>query len=317
MGFAGGLILAVGSATWLVRRRQTLSPRLWWVCWLVPVVAVGLAILWAPHVLLLRKAFALLMMPVGLLWIALIAAWLRWRKEPQLKWGLGLLMIAYTLAGNGAIGSALMRNLEAPYQHLRPLQSEPGFDAVFVLGGGTRLTPSFEAQLGPSGDRVRLGAALYTAGLTRRLVTSGSGFYIRDVTQETTALWRLMGVPDTSIHKLPDARNTAQEIGLYADLIRRQGWRRVGLVTSARHMRRAQALARRHRLTMEPLPADFRAGPGGPDFLALIPDGHGFHTVGEACWEYLGILYGLLSALVHSPGDLASEAALQGVSAEL
>ena len=74
------------------------------------------------------------------------------------------------------------------------------------------------------------------------------------------------------------------------ELIREQGWEHVGLVTSARHMRRALALCDSYGLEMDPLPADFRSSTRPPSFLVLIPQAAGFQAVAIVCWEYLGVL---------------------------
>ena len=159
-----------------------------------------------------------------------------------------------------------------------------------MLGGGSGVTPTGDAQLGASGDRIRLAAALYRAGRTDLLVASGSGFDDRNLAAETFDLWREMGVPAGAIRQLPEALNTGQEVALYAELIRQEGWGHVGLVTSARHMRRALALSASHGLEIDPLPADFRSNTLPPSFLVLIPQARGFDVVAIACWEYLGVL---------------------------
>ena len=108
--------------------------------------------------------------------------------------------------------------------------------------------------------------------------------------RETSSLWSQLGIPDEVVVLLPGPLNTAQEIEAYTELLRIRGWRKVGLVTSARHMRRAQALAQRHELEVDSLPADFRAATLPLPLLGLIPQASALEAVEMAVWEYLGTL---------------------------
>lgn len=258
--------------------------------WIVSVPAV---VPW-PDWLIVRKAVALLLLPAGLVWLGLLVA-VFLTRERRTRRLLLVLLAAYTAAGSPWVGTTLLDTLEGRYEQIRPLEVEGVYDAVFVLGGGTGSTPAGDPQLGPSGDRVRLAAALQHAGKTRLLVTSGSGFEVRDLAAETRTLWLQLGVPEEAIVEVPGPLNTAQEISRYAELLRERGWDRVGLITSARHMWRAQTLCRRHGLDMEPLPADFRSTEVPPSFLGLIPQAGGFESVQLAGWEYLGTFWVLLT----------------------
>jgi len=273
----------------LMRRREKLDPRAWWAGWLVPIAASsGVVLLW-PGWLIVRKGMALLLLPAGLVWFGLMVAPLLTEKR-RLRRLLVAVLILYTAAGSPWIGSTLLGSLENAYEPVRPDEIAGVYDAVFVLGGGSGATPRGDPQLAPSGDRIRLAAALYRAGKARWLVTSGSGFDGGDLTAETRSLWLQLGVPGDAILEVPDALNTAQEIGRFAELLAERSWDRVGLITSARHMRRAQALCRLHELKMDPLPADFRSTDLPPSFLKLIPQADGFAYVEMAGWEYLGTL---------------------------
>lgn len=281
--------IGILGALWLARHRQTMDPPAWWAGWLVPAAAAtGVVVLW-PGWLILRKAVALLVLPVGLVWLGLMAAPLLAGPGRPRRLLVALLAV-YTAAGSPLLGNVLLGTLEGAYEEVGPLEVSGAFDAVFVLGGGSGVTPGGKPQLAPPGDRLRLAAVLYRAGMTRRLVTSGSGFEGRDLSAETREVWLQLGIPAEAIVALPEPLNTSQEIARYAELQAERGWSRVGLITSARHMWRAQVLARHHGLRMEPLPADFRTADVPPSFLALIPQASGFQAVEMAGWEYLGTL---------------------------
>jgi uncharacterized SAM-binding protein YcdF (DUF218 family) len=245
--------------------------------------------------LLFQKAVALLLMPAGLVWSSLIiASWLiRAKRE---KYIVGTILIVFTLMGNSWVGFWAIRSLELPFVEIDPMVAREPYDAILVLSGGSSLTPTGSPQLGAAGDRIRLGAALYQAGLARILVASGSGIQgftsMRELGAETTALWQQLGVPPEVILQLPGPRNTKEEILAYRDLIRTRGWSRVGLVTSAWHLRRALALCKRNGVTVDPLPADFVGDPPTARFLWLVPTIDGLYGTQRAMWEYAGSFIG-------------------------
>ncbi|MGA2082674.1 MAG: YdcF family protein [Holophaga sp.] len=242
----------------------------------------------------LEKTLPLLVMPVGLLWLLLLGLALFCLRRRQ--WSAGILGLGlaalYACAGNPYLANLLVQDLERRIPLVDVDRLEP-FDAVFVLGGGSEQDPAGRPELSGAGDRVFLAARLWHAGKARVLVASGvadtgiGGF--RDGGQETRVLWRAVGIPDSAI--LPVAArcwNTRDEIKAYAELQARQGWKRVGLVSSASHLPRAMALAEKAGLACTPLGAD-RLGRFHPFRIRdLVPQGDGFECNQRACWEYLG-----------------------------
>ncbi len=273
------------------------------------VAAVLAAIVWLrPEGPVLGKVLGRLAMPAGILFLAgWLASLLRARRDPR---GGALVLGAflfYAAIGNEYLGSVLIARLEAPYRDVLPLAERP-FDAVFVLGGGVAPTPELElpgdavvtdemkGELGSSGDRVMLAARLFHAGLAPLLVASGRsvpGVGPRWESGHTTAaIWRSLGVPADSILVLEGDYNTTMEIRSYSALARERRLTRVGLVTSAWHLRRAMALAARAGFHPVPLPADRRGEPAYHGLLSLLPSGPGFDAVHRAAWEWLGSAVG-------------------------
>jgi len=239
----------------------------------------------------LRKVLGTMAMPAGLVWLGLLglAWWRTGRGRPTAV--LWVLWVAFTVAGNGLVGGAVLSWLERPYAGIDPFAG-PTLDAVVVLGGGVRAGEDGRPALGESGDRPVLGARLLWAGRTRLLVTTGPVVEVdgaeRTVPGVTARLWTGIGVPHALILEVPGPRTTAEEMDALARLVEGRGWRRVGLVTSGYHMRRAMALARARGLDLEPLPAGLV---GSPETLApqsLLPSGEGFAAVHRGCWELLG-----------------------------
>jgi uncharacterized SAM-binding protein YcdF (DUF218 family) len=242
----------------------------------------------------LEKALALLVMPVGLIWLLIVALAMSCLRRRQWSSGFLALCLAalYACAGNLYLAGVLLEDLErqVPLVDLDRLQP---FEAVFVLGGGVEQDSAGLPELGPAGDRVFLAARLWHAGKARLLVTSGvasngiAGF--RDGGQETRALLRAVGIPDGAILPVADpCWNTRDEIQAYAGLQAKHGWKRMGLVSSAAHLPRAMALAQKAGLDFTPLGAD-RLGRHRPFRVqGLVPQAEGFMWTQWACWELLG-----------------------------
>jgi len=76
-------------------------------------------------------------------------------------------------------------------------------------------------------------------------------------------------------------------------MTRERGWQRVGVISSARHLRRVEAIARVRGFELDPLPSDFRgpslADNGKSSLPFHLPSGNALATLEEALWEILGL----------------------------
>jgi uncharacterized SAM-binding protein YcdF (DUF218 family) len=292
LGAVVASVLVVMELVLQARWRQ----RSWWLSWLGIASVLAVVAYEALHHIELRKLVGALLMPVGLLWLGQLAFVARlWRRGLRGPFGIAAtLTLLYTLAGNTWLGGKLMSSLE------RGLPKEPptgSFDAVFVLGGGTGVRPDGRPELTGGGDRLRVAFELYRQGQTKFLVTSGAAIPTlegeRDLASDTASLWEAWGVPADAIVKLsaPELVNTSAEVNAYREVIAKRSWTRVGLVTSAWHLRRALRHCRQQGLEMTPVPSDWAMVPQATWF-DLVPQGNGFAAVQVALWEYLGAWVG-------------------------
>jgi uncharacterized SAM-binding protein YcdF (DUF218 family) len=291
------IVLAVMVAGGLLQQRHT-WPRRWQV-WGWPAVGalLALAAVLSPGSYELRKFAGLCLMPAGLVWLALLgfARALAWRgsRRPA-RFALALWFL-YTLAGNAWLGSALTGWLQRDYVAIDPFE-QGSFDAVLVLGGGVEIGEDGAPVLTAVGDRVVLAVRLYRAGKADLLVTSGPYVHVHagrlaSSAAATATLWRQLGVPGNDILPLEGPRTTTDEVRTLKRVATEHGWRRVGLLTSAWHLRRATALCRRYGVRATPLPADVITMPPA-QLRWLVPQADGFWPVQIACWEFLGSLVG-------------------------
>ena len=294
MSFAPLLVLLFAGSPVVAWRLRSQGRRQWWAFLALGALAVGIEAMLAIHSLEVRKIIAAALMPMGFAWVLLMMAltdrWLRADRRGAAL--LAVLWVLLTLSGNATVAAILTRSLESDLP--RTFDSTP-FDAIFVLGGGTSFGPG-GPELNGSGDRVAMAVELWRAARTPILVTSGSSLGApeseRSLADETAKLWRSLGVPDSAIVELrsSDLVNTEAEVQAYQAEAKRLGWKRVGLVTSAWHLRRALRICQRIGFEVTPLPSDWRSGTESRVPWGWIPQASALAQVEVVLKEYLGAL---------------------------
>lgn len=287
------LLIAIwlGIVAW--RRRQQTVPGWKPLAW-----AAGIGFVLAIVLLLIdleaQKMAARLATPLGLAWLVLFGLALDLLRNRR-WWPGGLAggcWLLLSLGGNPWLASGLLGSLEDSV----PAPQAQAWDAIVVLGGGTARDGGGAVQLGESGDRLRRGHALWREQHAPLLVATGSGLLgtdrERDFAAETAIIWRSWGVPDEAMLLCPGPVNTRREIERMAEEAVKRGWKRVAIVTSAWHLPRALALARRCGLPADGIPADSRGRmpPASPAYL--VPGGESLHETQLWCTEVLGRMVG-------------------------
>lgn len=225
---------------------------------------------------LLSKLLLVLFSPGAWLLALLVAALVarpdgRWR--PRWLWASAVLLF---IAGNSALVNLALQAWELP---AAPLAAVAPADAAVLLTGITAdNAPHDRVYLSCGADRFTNALWLYRAGRVRRIIISGGSGSTdpRTVTEaaELAILLRLAGVPQRDLLLEERSRNT-RENALYtkALLTRYPDIRKLVLVTSAFHERRALACFAKVGLHPTAFPADFRSTSfqGGPSFW-LVPD---------------------------------------------
>lgn len=246
----------------------------------------------------LEKIATHLAMPCGLVWILLtgVAGLSVARRQWLMSFLLMVTWVLYSLAGNGLVAKRLSTTLEGPYMGIRPLSEAP-FDVVVVLGGGGQYGANGRTQ---GGDRLVLAAQLYHRGLTKKLICTGSLIQSMQAhAQQPSAIsanvLQGLGVPASAIEQL-SGRNTSEEMHSLGERFPDSS-QRIGLITSAWHLKRAMRLAHRNQFRPHPLPSDFLFEPAGPIELGerlkrCIPNGEAFQDTHMIAKEYLGMAVG-------------------------
>lgn len=253
-----------------------------------------------------------LLEPLGLIWLGLLVltfAALRLRQG-RLALLAGLLALFVYLLGSTNLPGTLLATLERPYAGFEPASLAPG-DAVVMLGGGIEAS-RYEVgafHLTPAGDRVLMALHLIHLGKAPVLVLGGGGERIGGQMQVEADLLQAWIVKDALAEKaevlsLGLCANTHDEALRVAALATQRGWKRVLLVTSANHMRRASATFATAHVPIVPCPCNFLtslstseadlplpgipAGTGGDKVNAWIHETVGWYEYRRRGWIETG-----------------------------
>ncbi len=164
------------------------------------------------------------------------------------------------------------------------LQSPPqAADAIVVFAGGV-------GESGRAGgglqERVTAAIDLYRGGYARHIVfSSGYVFTLREA-EVMRAVAMDNGVPADAIVLEERARNTLENVTLSSQILRDRGWRRVLLVSSPYHMRRAMLTWRTQSKDIEAIPvpvphSDFYTHTWGPSFDQIRGIAHEYAALAD------------------------------------
>lgn len=245
--------------------------------------------------LIFSKLLTWAIYPFSLAGLVLLAALL---TRGVSGWTRSLIATALVLLWGGGCrltSETLVRSLEG---YSRPPASDVTADAIVVLGGGIQpATPPRRAvEVTDAGDRILEALRLWREGRASRIVTSGGSFE-RDARPQAAGaaeLLKFLGVPADAILVQPGSLTTSEEAIVIWNLLEPYGQRRILLVTSALHMRRAAERFRTQGFEVIPAPTDFIATDArkrsvGFTLLTWLPRVESLSLTTRALHEWLGI----------------------------
>jgi len=203
--------------------------------------------------------------PLGAIWAIMLAGLIVLAYKRN--W-LGTAVVALPLAlffliGSTTIPEMIVAAAERPYAR-QPSAGSNAFDCIIVLGGGhsvSRYDPhGFTSS--EAADRFIAAAGLVRKGVAPVLVLGG-GHEGPDNpgVPESVVVQRWLestGLAPNTLTNLGVCTNTRDEAVAAKALLASRGWTNALLVTSALHMRRSEALFRKHGIPVTPLACDFQ-----------------------------------------------------------
>lgn len=247
---------------------------------------------------MLEKLLTTLAMPLGIVWLALLVmvyfCLINRQAWPAI---IGFLCwIFITLAGNSFVAQWAVGTIESPFFEIDAMQLEP-LDVVVVLGGGTTTTLAGRPQLAEAGERVVQAARLWHAGRVQQIMCTGMQS-LRSTEndlhpyEEATVILEELGIPKQSILKLKGINTSEEMKNLKKWVDANPATPRVGLITSAWHLGRAERLAAANGLSVEPIPADFFSQPFAPGPGVVVPNYYNLMINSLVVKEYVARIVG-------------------------
>ncbi len=240
-----------------------------------------------------KLLIAAILPPGGLILLALAGLYLAWRE-----WRFGRTLVFVALAvlwllATPAVSDLLRLSLENRFPP-QPIEAIPSADAIVALGGGMAPASSRNPHpdLGSAADRYWHAARLWRAGKAPEIVVSGGSLPWRDARgSEAEAAVRFLvdlGVPSNRILLESASLDTRENAQMTEAVLRTRGARRVLLVTSALHMRRALARFAIPGIEVIPVAADHEVGDDPPGLIRWLPDTDALDGSRRALKEHLG-----------------------------
>ncbi len=240
----------------------------------------------------LTKLLPLFVYPLGMaimLFLAgLLLLWMRRKRSAGL---LMLMAIALLWISSTQVAAEfVLDSLERYYPPLA-LEEIPTADAIVVLGGVTRgrVSGNDLTDLGGGADRIIHAARLFKAGKAPLLILSGGndpGY--RSEAEAMADILQLIGIPAEKMVLETKSRNTQQNAIYTQKMLQQQGIRKILLVTSASHMRRAEAIFTGIGVSVLPAATDYQLVERAPTFLDWLPQAEALEMTTKGIKEYIG-----------------------------
>jgi uncharacterized SAM-binding protein YcdF (DUF218 family) len=237
--------------------------------------------------------------PIGFVWLLNVLIMIRSLRKREWRAALffGLVAAALSILGSTSIPSRLLASIERPY--LRNSWDDlPVCDAIVMLGGAARFGTNeiLQLDLTSAGDRAVTALELLRRAKAPVLVVGGGGYDMKTppgsgsleglLIKQWAARWRI-GL--TNVIALPGSANTRDEALHSRQLMADRKWKRILLVTSGSHMRRAEATFTSLGIAVVPVICDLRGINSLHDKrIPLVPTVEEFDRLSAYLHELIG-----------------------------
>ena len=185
----------------------------------------------------------------------------------------------------------IRKPLEQQYPYVS-VEDLPSADVIIVLGGGTgNVSWGGSVNLQDASDRVFHGARLYKAGKAPVILLAGGG--APDGWPESMIMAALLveqGISKEDLLEEQISVNTRQNAVNSLALMKREGFEKVLLVTSAVHMRRAMAVFQKLGIKVIPAATDYKVLPAYLSVLDWFPAADSLSETTAGIKEYLAFM---------------------------
>src|ERR1035437_1363391 len=246
----------------------------------------------------MKQCFAPLLEPLGAIWLLMVLSVvvLLFRRERRTALWLMLPTVLLFLVGSTPLAELLVGAAERPHA-TGSVTALGQADAAIALGG-TQRSSAYDVygfSIGPSEERILAVAELVRLGKAKTLVLGGSTQSIPGKpgvpTMSLVQNWlAASGLATARVTHLGICANTHDKALQFRKLKEAEGWQKVLLVTSALHMRRAEAVFRKQGVDVTPVACDFQVHGvlGAPGFPSPFPRQHRLDLLSLYLHEQIG-----------------------------
>jgi len=230
----------------------------------------------------LKKLIAYFILPPGLLVMAFAVLGVLTKRKLAKFIAFSFALFVYLLSIE-PIKDVLYKPLEEAY----PVPSKPEGDAIVILGGGAYNTGILKED---STKRLLAGFVLHKQTNLPIILSGGASIGVLPEAEIMKGLLLTLGVDKGKIYTDVNSRDTRENAQEVKKLCERLGCRKVVLVTSAYHMRRAVLSFQKAGLEVVPYPTDFKRDMKY-NLYSLLPKMGVFADSYKALREYLGLVW--------------------------
>lgn len=167
-------------------------------------------------------------------------------------------------------------------------------DAIVVLGGGTYSSGFLKED---TMNRLLGGYLVYKKTKLPLILSGGAAEEKLSDSRAMAEILKKIGVEENKIIEESRSRNTSENAVYTAQICKQKGFKKIILVTSAYHMKRAMKNFKKTGLQVLPYPADFKKN-GHYSFYSFLPNSGNFNLTSKLIREYIA-----LSLLIFFPSD--------------
>lgn len=244
--------------------------------------------------------------PLGLLCLGIATGWLikrRWSGSALGSIIMGLAVLQIVAFAMPPLAYQLQASLEHRAGNLHNANAGPPYDGILLLGGLTRSTRSplssdWQPDITEAADRAILAARLWQDGLAPRIIVAGGVWPSRYSLspKPTEAFWieqllLQLGVSPEAIVLEDRSTTTRENVRNVVQIMQDNGWtERLALVTSASHMPRAYANAKRAGLEVDAYPTDWQAHAALDRPITWLPNADALQLSSRTLKEWIALL---------------------------
>jgi len=241
---------------------------------------------------LLSKLLPLFVYPLGLAILFSLAGIIAALRGHGGRAAVSILLGVLILWGSATnvFSTFVIHSLEQDFPPVS-IEQTPKADAIVVLGGFTNATGSSIKliELNDAVDRLFHGMRLYRAGKAPRVMLVGGAAEGSSPEADFMAdLLSEFAVPRDRMLLEKQSRNTRENGVNSVKIMRKNGIKKILLVTSASHMRRAKGVFEKLGIDVVPAATDYQVAEPDPSILDWLPDAEALWLTTLGIKEYLG-----------------------------